>query len=92
MKNPHQIIKTPLLSEKLQRTQAEGIYGFVVAKSANKVEIKHAVETLYKVKVSRVNIINLPGKKRRLRFKTGLRPSWKKSFVRLKKGQTISFG
>lgn len=90
MKNPYEIIQTPLITEKLQAMTAQGTYGFRVDKRANKIQIKSAIEKIYKVKVDKVNVVNMLGKKRRLRFKEGYTSSWKKAIIRLKKGHTIS--
>jgi large subunit ribosomal protein L23 len=60
-----------------------------VAPDANKIEIQHAVETLFNVKVTKVNTQNCHGKWRRLRFRWGRRPDWKKAVVTLAKGQKI---
>ncbi|MBN2120092.1 MAG: 50S ribosomal protein L23 [Candidatus Omnitrophica bacterium] len=92
MKSIYEIIKTFLITEKLQDRQPQGIYGFWVDKKANKIEIRHAIEKIYEVKVDKVNVISMPAKKRRLRFHQGYSPSWKKAVVRLKKGQSINIG
>ena len=89
MSVPYDVIKSPLVTEKLQRESSLGVYGFLVDKKANKIEIRKALEEIYKVDVIKVNVINMQGKTRRLRFKEGRTPSWKKAVVRLKKGQTI---
>jgi len=90
MNGPYDIIKSPLVTEKLQRESSLGVYGFLVDKKANKIGIKKALKDIYKVDVIKINVINMPGKIRRLRFKEGRTPSWKKAVVRLKKGQTIN--
>lgn len=64
-------------------------YCFTVARKANKVEIKKAVEEVYKVKVTAVNTMVAPGKKRRVRFEEGKKPDWKKAIVTLKEGDKI---
>jgi large subunit ribosomal protein L23 len=92
MKSNYEIIKTPLITEKLQNQQPQGIYGFWVDRKANKIQIRRAIEKIYSVSVERVSVLTMPGKKRRLRFKEGHQPSWKKAVVRLKKGQTINIG
>ncbi len=89
MNGSYDVIKSPLVTEKLQRESSLGVYGFLVNKKANKIEIRKALKDIYKVDVIKVNVINMPGKTRRLRFKEGRTPSWKKAVVRLKKGQTI---
>ena len=92
MRDPYLVIKSPLLTEKLNRLQAQNIYGFWVDKNANKIEVKYAIEKIYNVKVVKVNIVNMPPKRRRLRFKEGHTASWKKALVRIKEGQTINIG
>lgn len=90
MKNPYSIILHPLRTEKGSKLQEkENKYTFVVNRYANKVEIKKAVEEIYKVKVDRVNTMNMLGKWRRVRLVEGKRPDWKRAVVQLKKGETI---
>ena len=90
MKNPYDIIKSPLISEKIQSKGVLRIYGFMVDRTANKLEVKAALEKIYNVKIEKVNVITMPGKKRRLRFHEGYTPSWKKALVRLKEGQSLN--
>ncbi|MCD6539896.1 MAG: 50S ribosomal protein L23 [Candidatus Omnitrophica bacterium] len=92
MKDPYLVVKSPLLTERLNRLQPQNIYGFWVDKNANKIEVKYAIEKIYNVKVVKVNIINMPPKRRRLRFKEGHTAFWKKAIVRIKEGQTINIG
>jgi large subunit ribosomal protein L23 len=89
--NPHQIILKPVLSEKTVHQQNKlNQYTFVVHQDANKVQIAEAVESLFKVKVSRVNTLNCRGKSRRMRSKVaGTEAAWKKAIVRLADGQKI---
>lgn len=90
MKGPYSIILNPLRTEKGTNIQAkENKYVFVVDCHANKVQIKRAVEEIYKVKVNKVNTINILGKWRRVRLVEGKRPDWKKAVVTLKKGEVI---
>lgn len=90
--SPYDIVKSPLITEKLQVKQVEATYGFLVDRTANKIQIKKAVEKIYQVNVVKVNIINMPGKKRRLRFKEGYSSAWKKALVKIKEGQIINLG
>ena len=90
MSTEYDIIKSPLLSEKLQIFSEKGIYGFSVSTTATRVDVKRAIEKLYSVKVDKVNIMNVKGKKKRLRVKQGYTPSWKKAIIKLKEGQTIN--
>ncbi|MGI5822773.1 MAG: 50S ribosomal protein L23 [Dethiobacteria bacterium] len=86
MKNPHDIILQPLITEKTTALIEENKYTFVVGKNANKIEIKKAVEELFDVKVSAVNTINMKGKQRRVGVHKGFRPDWKKAIVTLQAG------
>lgn len=84
------IIK-PYLTEKTMTIATRGWYTFVVESFANKAEIVHAIEELYKVKVTNVRTINVHGKMKRAGRKqqAKLQPTWKKAMVSLVKGQTI---
>mgnify|MGYP003586246553 CR=1 FL=1 len=91
MKDPRTIIHQMLLSEKgtTLKEQANQ-YLFEVHPSANKIEIRRAVEQLFKVKVTRVNTMNRPGKQKRLRtMKYGRTAAWKRAVVALKAGDKI---
>lgn len=84
------LLKRPLLTEKsvkLQETQ--NTFSFEVARDANKIEVKRAIETIFDVNVEDVRIIMMKGKKKRLGRFLGYRSSWKKAFVRLKPGETL---
>lgn len=85
----YQIILKPLITEKGGLLEGYGQYFFKVAKNANKVEIKKAVEKLYKVRVDRVNVISVPSKFRRVGEHEGKKPGFKKAIVTLKKGDKI---
>jgi len=89
MKNPHDIIKGLLRTEKGSVLQPFNKYLFWVDKTSNKVEIKRAIEDIYKVKVADVNTIMSRGKLRRVRYKIGKTPDWKKAVVTLKEGSKI---
>ena len=90
MKGPYEVVLRPLLTEKGTRLKEEGNqYLFRVAKTANKVEIKHAIEQLFKVSVADVRTVQLRGKVKRLGRFQGRRPDWKKAIVSLKQGQSI---
>ena len=89
------IIK-PIVTEKMTRmTEKFNRVGFIVEKTANKIEIKKAVEKMYGVKVLRVNTINQPGKRKSRYTKAGLiegrTSAVKKALVTLAKGDTIDF-
>lgn len=81
MKTAYDIIVKPVISERSASDAAEGRYTFVVAKDANKVEIRKAVETLFQVKVLKVNTANYIGKNKRMGVHYGKRADWKKAIV-----------
>lgn len=92
MKEPHEIIRKPLITEKsTQQKEENRQYVFEVDPKANKIEIKAAVEQLFKVKVIKVRTLNVLGKIKRLGRKYGKRPDWKKAIVTLKEGDRIDF-
>ncbi len=92
MKQPQQIIRRPLITEKSTRQKEEGRqYVFEVDRDANKIEIQSAVERLFKVKVLQVRTSNVLGKMKRLGRRYGKRPDWKKAIVTLKEGDRIEF-
>ena len=105
MRAAQTIIKRPLLTEKSQRLRETGGSGtrpaegedyaqqlvFEVAKDANKIEIRNAIQNLFKVSVSAVRTIVVRGKQKRVGRYSGRRPGWKKAIVTLKAGDTISF-
>ncbi|NLA10678.1 MAG: 50S ribosomal protein L23 [Firmicutes bacterium] len=87
MKDPRDIIVRPVITEKSMRLLEDNKYTFVVAREANKIEIKHALEEIFAVKVKAVNTANFKGKKKRLgRFPYGYKPRWKKAIVTLAEG------
>jgi large subunit ribosomal protein L23 len=91
MRDPYQIIERPLLTEKSMDQSHYGKYTFRVADDANKIEIADAVEKIFKVKVTKVNTLNVRGKPRRVgRFPQGRTSGWKKAIVTLAPGQTIT--
>lgn len=89
MKDAYKIIMSPLRTEKGTYLLPFNKYLFWVDKKANKIEIKNAVEELYKVKVEKVNTLTMRGKNRRVRYVEGKTPDWKKAIVTLKEGQKI---
>lgn len=91
MKNPRRIIIEPLVTERgFQQRLNENKYFFEVARDANKIDIKHAIEHLFDVKVVKIATLNVLGKKRRVRTReAGKRPDWKKAIVTLAEGQKI---
>lgn len=89
MKDPYKVILYPLRTEKGSVLQTENKYLFAVDTRANRIEIRRAVEEIYKVSVGKVNTMNILGKRRRVRRAEGKRPDWKKAIVTLKEGETI---
>lgn len=91
MRDPYSIVKTVRVTEKgTMLAEKVNQYQLVVDKKANKLEIKHAVEQLFKVKVVNVNTAHVRGKARRERtVHFGRTPSWKKAVVTLKEGDKI---
>ena len=84
-----QIIDRPLVTEKSSLQRVDGVYVFSVLQSATKIDIKRAVEELFKVKVLTVNTSNVRGKMKRTGKVAGLSKRWKKAYVKLAKGQKI---
>lgn len=92
MKPYNKIILRPLLTEKnAGLKERENKVVFEVAKDANKLEVKGAVEEAFKVSVESVNILNVKGKVKRLGKNVGKRRDWKKAVVTLKEGSVIEF-
>ena len=105
MRAPQSVIKRPLLSEKTARLRETGGGSerpaegedvaqqvvFEVAKDANKIEIRNAVEALFKVHVTGVRTLIARGKIKRVGRFAGRRPAWKKAIVTLKAGDQIAF-
>lgn len=86
---PQDTIKALVRTEKATLYEPDGKYLFLVNKSANKIQIKQAVEQLYKVKVKHVNTFVSIGKLKRVRYQLGRTPDVKKAIVTLKAGQKI---
>ncbi|MBF0493924.1 MAG: 50S ribosomal protein L23 [Candidatus Omnitrophica bacterium] len=89
MKTAQDVIKNMIRTEKASNMLTLNKYFFRVDRAANKIEVKKAVEEIYKVKVDSVNIMNLRGKKKRVRMQEGMTPSWKKAIVTLKPDSKI---
>jgi large subunit ribosomal protein L23 len=86
--NANQIIRRPLVTEKSTILREEGnVLAFEVDPNANKIEVKKAVEELFKVKVEDVRLFNVRGKMKRLGRWAGKRRDWRKAYVRLKAGE-----
>ena len=82
MTNPHDIIIKPIVTEQSMAAMAENKYTFVVSKSANKTEIKKAVEAIFGVNVEKVNTLNYDGKVKRMGRSVGRTASFKKAVVK----------
>ncbi len=91
MKDPRDVIIKPVVSEKSYALLDEGVYTFVVHPSANKTEIRQAVESIFDVRVTNVNTLNRKGKRKRNRrqFTFGTRPDTKRAIVTLAPGARI---
>ena len=90
MKDPYRIIIRPVITEKstwLKEKNRE--ICFEVHPKANKIEIKRAVEQLFKVRVERVRVMNKKGKERRVGRNIGRTKNWKKAYVKLKEGEKM---
>lgn len=85
LKSPHTSERSTILADKLNQ------YTFKVLKTANKYEIKVAVEKLFNVKVKNVTVMNVKGKQKRFRQMLGKRSDWKKALVSLEQGHEIDF-
>ena len=87
------VLLSPIISEKAaMAADTSAQYAFRVTPDATKREIGHAVETLFEVKVDRVQVLNVKGKNKRFGQRLGKRKSWRKAYVRLKAGHEIDFG
>ena len=85
----YDVIRRPVVTEKNSQMQALNKYVFEVAGEANKTQVKQAVEKAFKVGVTGVNIITVPGKMRRIGRRQAMTPAWKKAIVTLKAGDRI---
>jgi large subunit ribosomal protein L23 len=89
-KDPRSIIERPLITEKNQLLQdKENKYVFEVARYANKLEIKQAIEDIFDVRVESVRTMRMQGKIKRMGRFEGRRPNWKKAIVKLTDGDVI---
>ncbi len=87
--NHDAIIIEPVLSEKTNAIREQGKYAFKVDARASKTQIKEAVRVLFKVTPVTCNVMWVKAKPKRLRFRSGYTPTWKKAIVRLKAGEVI---
>ena len=92
MRDPHDIIIKPIVTEASMNAMADKKYTFVVDKKSNKTEIKNAVEKVFGVKVASVNTINMLGKNKRMGVHVGKKADWKKAIITLTdESKTIEF-
>ena len=92
MRNAHDIIRRPIITEDSMERLANKAYTFEVASCSNKVEIKKAIEELFGVKVAKVNTISMKSKSKRVGYHVGETSEWKKAIVTLKEdSKTIEF-
>ena len=87
--SPRDVLIRPVISEKSYRLADDGKYTFVVAPEANKTQIRQAVESIFGVRVTGVNTLNRPGKRRRTRFGWGQRADTKRAVVSVAEGDRI---
>lgn len=84
------VIRAPHVSEKSSRLQeVANQFVFEVAPDATRADVKAAVESMFKVKVASVSVVNVKGKQKSFRGRSGSRGGWRKAYVRLGEGQTI---
>ena len=88
----HEVIRRPLVTEKSNiGREAQNLVTLAVHPKATKLEIRHAVETLFQVRVLDIHTMRMPRKSRRVGKFMGYKPEWKKALVRLAEGQSIEF-
>jgi large subunit ribosomal protein L23 len=87
----YEVVRAPLITEKSTLLSGKNQFVFRVANDATKPEIKAAIETLFKVKVTAVNTLITKGKTKRFKGRPGIRSDVKKAFVTLAEGQSIDF-
>lgn len=89
--NKYDIIFAPVITEKSEKMKEQGKYAFKVDSKATKSQIKQAIESIFNVKVEKINTLNSHPKKKRVGKYTGMTNKYKKAIVKLAKGNTISF-
>jgi large subunit ribosomal protein L23 len=92
LERAYDIIKSPVVTEKATQISQYRQFVFRTADDVNKIEIKEAIEKIFKVKVKSVNTLNRPGKQKRFRGYLGKRSGFKKAIVTLVAGQSIDVG
>lgn len=91
MTNPRDVLIRPLITEKTTAMMQENKYTFIVPLQSTKIEVRQAVEQIFKVKVLDVNTIRVMGKVKRMGRTAGKRPDFKKAIVKLAQGEHIEF-
>lgn len=89
MSSPRSILHRPVITEKATILREGNQYAFKVDKRANKIQIRHAVESVFDVKVESVRTLSVPQKPKRQGAFVGRKAAWKKAYVTLKKGESI---
>ena len=89
--NKYDIIFAPVITEKSEKMKEQGKYAFKVDAKATKPQIKKAIESIFNVKVEKINTLNSHPKKKRVGKYTGMTNKYKKAIVKLAKGNTISY-
>ncbi len=90
--NTYEVVKRPIITEHSMDQMADRKYTFEVAKEANKIEIKNAIEEIFGVQVEKVTTMRVLGKIKRMGANSGKRPDWKKAVVKLtENSKTIEF-
>ncbi len=89
MKSIYDVVIRPIITEKSSQLAEKLVYTFEVAREANKVEIKDAIEKIFNVKVEKIQTINVKRKAKRMNRYEGFKPGYKKAIVTLAKGQKI---
>ncbi|MGQ9674885.1 MAG: 50S ribosomal protein L23 [Chloroflexota bacterium] len=87
--NVYQVLRRPIITEKNTLHAAQNKYTFEVAREATKQQIEEAVEKIFKVNVTDVNVSTVPGKMRRIGRNRGMTSPWKKAVVTVQQGQRI---
>jgi len=87
----YEVLRRPLITEKTTMLQEQNGYAFEIADKATKHQVKLAVEKAFKVKVVKVNVMTVKGKKRRVGRRMVMTPPWKKAVVTLIEGNKIEY-
>lgn len=91
MISQYDLILSPVVSEKAMNVQASNCYVFKVASSANKFQIKSAIQKIFSVEVKKISVLNVKGKTKVFKQTVGKRSDWKKAYVTLKDGFKLDF-